>query len=68
MAKPLTITIPHPHRKVRAEFVHTGQGLDYFLIEVDGNLTQEYVGIPSGTRPLAEAVIQAYEEKFSQKS
>lgn len=68
MAKPLTITIPHPHRKVRAEFAHTGQDLDYFLIEVDGNLNQEYVSIPAGTRPIAEAVIQAYEEKFSKKS
>ena len=63
--KPVTVPIPHPYRQVVAEYTATGQGVDYFLIYVDGNHTYNYVEVPEGTRPLAAAVREAYEAKFA---
>lgn len=61
---PLIVKVPHPFRRVEAEYVHTGQGKDYFTIAVDGHLTHNYVEIPAGTRPLHDAVVEAYKAKF----
>lgn len=68
MAHPLTVKVPHPYRTVEAEFVHTGQGKDYFTISVDGHLTHNYVEIPAGARPVREAVVAAYQAKFPVKT
>lgn len=58
------INLPDRYRTVIAEYAHTGQGVHYFTIGVDGNLTHKWVSVPEDVRPLTPAVIAAYREKY----